>query len=309
MSGVYTKNSFGGALPWIIVLLGLIAFLVGVFFPFENDSYWKTLFLEAGKTLLASGVFAYLLKYTQFLGIFKEEITKIIFEPKFLQNRNDIDIYWGKVTEVLFKDRFPHIRRQLLDDVRNTYLPTNQNYYYDKHTFTYQIELLDNNRVKITQESKVTKIVINDAEHIKYKFVNSIKFRNDQSEVLFKLVDFKVNGEKSIPVVNREVRNNNELVSSFLIDLKGKDKYALSRTIEKEYCLEDDNKMSFRVNYITNTMRLKFHYPQNLKLSFFSLGTLDEFEIVDQKPGFLEMFYDNLIYSNQGFLVIMEKIN
>lgn len=96
ISGV--KKSFA----LIVLLLGVIALSYSIWGTFV-DSRWKELWGSIGKLSIASGLFTFLVKSFQFSGIFKSELTKIIFEPRFLANRKDLSEFWEKVSVELFK--------------------------------------------------------------------------------------------------------------------------------------------------------------------------------------------------------------
>ena len=102
-------------------IFGLFLFTYGVFGDFENEK-WKEFVSGLGKTFLAGAIFSMLLKTAQFLGVFKEEIEKVIYDTKFISNRVDLPEYWEKVTKELFKNRFPRINKAITKDVKEIYL-------------------------------------------------------------------------------------------------------------------------------------------------------------------------------------------
>src|SRR5690606_14953070 len=105
--------------PWISVIGGATLLLISIFGDFEHDSRWKELLLSTGKAILAGGVFAVLLKYIQIMGAVREELTKIIYDQQYLKNRNDLPKVWENISKVMFKNKFPKISRDIVNDVKN----------------------------------------------------------------------------------------------------------------------------------------------------------------------------------------------
>src|SRR5579862_1646732 len=127
---IFTSSGFKIAIPFITVAVGLVFLATGVFVDFDNPKVHE-LFLLIGKSLLAGGVVAAIIKSMQFTGLFKSELTEVIFEPKFLENRKDLQSYWEKVSMELFKNKFPDISAKLLKDISTIYFPTNASVYHD----------------------------------------------------------------------------------------------------------------------------------------------------------------------------------
>jgi hypothetical protein len=162
------------ALPWLTTSFGLAFFLAGTFAEFTKPET-KEFCSGLGKTLLASGIFAFILKSQQLLGVYKDELTKVVFEPKFLQNRKDLADFWEKTTLELFKHKFPRINKKITQDVKEIYLPTQSVQYYDNLKMYINIKVIDpeNEVVEVNQTSKFTIIPV-DKEKFIHEFRNNI---------------------------------------------------------------------------------------------------------------------------------------
>ena len=158
---IFNPNS----IPVIFIVIGLFALLLSIWGTFEN-LLWKETWGTFGKTILASGVFAGILKLMQISGVFKEELEKLMFEPKFLKNRNDIPSYWDKLSQELFKNKFPGISKKLLNDIKDTYFPTKSVTYYDQLEHFYEIDLDDEGVLTIKQKVSLNVICSSSKESI-----------------------------------------------------------------------------------------------------------------------------------------------
>ncbi len=135
------------SLPYLMFVIGISAFSYSTFGSFENQN-WQLFWKGLGQTILAGGLFAILLKTIQFSGVFKNELEKVIFEPKFLGSRKDLPEYWEKISKELFNDKFPKISKKLLSDITEVYFPTNHTIYYDNVEHIIKIKNIAGNRRK-----------------------------------------------------------------------------------------------------------------------------------------------------------------
>lgn len=300
-------KSFSASIPWIILTAGLIAFTLGTFVEFENPK-WQQYVTGIGASILASGVFAVILKSIQFMGIFKDELTKIIFEPKFINNRSDLPQFWEKVTIELFKNKFPRINKKITEDVKNIYLPTTSVQYYDNVKHYIQISLIDEEKeiVHVIQKSKFTIIPVTPKSEFQHSFINYITCGENKEEVDFKLISFKVNED------DRKIACNNTyegdcLVTSYDVTLSGKEAYNIEIEVSKQYSLKNDNVISQANIVMRNNFTVHFQL-KGVKINFVELGTFNKFKTNTENSSLVIKEYQGIIYPKQGFLAIVNKI-
>lgn len=237
ISKTYNSKGFQTALPWLTVLIGGLTLAYGSFGTFDNIK-WAEFYLVFGKTLLTGGVFAVLLKSMQFMGIFKDEITKVIYDPKYLSNRLDLPEIWQKVSTVLFKNKFPKISDKLLKDVKEIYLPTKEVSYYDnaEHQIEFRIVDKQNKIIKITDIATLDVVCENKDTKTVYEFGYSKDNVND-----YKLLKFSIDGNTNPKTEITQKKINKvdfEIVKS---KLTGKEKYTIEKSSERILCLEEYN--------------------------------------------------------------------
>lgn len=302
ISKAYNSKGFQTALPWLTVLIGGLTLAYGSFGTFQ-DTRWSEFYLIFGKTLLTGGVFAVLLKSMQFMGIFKDEITKVIYDPKYLSNRIDLPEIWQKVSTVLFKNKFPKISEKLLKDVKEIYLPTKEVSYYDnaEHQLEFRIidkeqktiKIIDIASLDVVCESKDTKTI--------YEFGYSKDNVNE-----YKLLKFSIDGnsEPKTEITQKLINKVNfEIVKS---KLTGKEKYTIEKSSERKICLKEDNISAFNAKKIFNKLKIQIHHDEDIELNLKKSGTLSEFVLKKSNPTFKEFYIEGLIYPEQGYYVVLK---
>ena len=300
---IFNPNS----IPVIFICTGLFSLLLGIWGTFDN-LLWKETWSTLGKTMLASGIFAGILKLMQISGVFKEELEKLIFEPKFLKNRTDIPEYWSKISQELFKNKFPNISKKLLSDIKDTYFPTKSIIYYDQLEHFIEIDIDDNDKLTIKQKTSLDIICSSKSECFNYQFFNSLNFKTDKSEVSYITNYIKINGSNTNDFKHEQLFDNKQLTNKFLVNLKGSEKYEIEREELKTYSLITDNSIYFTASKICNTLSLSITHPKNLELKLNKLGTLKNFVEKQNTSTFKKYEYKDIIYTEQGYLITINKI-
>ncbi|MBB2148815.1 hypothetical protein [Pedobacter gandavensis] len=302
----FSSKGFNQAVPWVVTSLGTTFFVFSVVSNEPNLS-GNIILNGLGKAMLAGGVFAFLLKSQQFLGVYKDELTKVIFEPKFLKNREDLPEYWEKVTRELVKDKFPHIHSSIMKDVKDTYLPTSLVAYYDNCVNVIDIELIDADKqlVRVKHKSTFT-IIPADVKHaIEHPYWNRIVYQPGCTETSCTINSVKVNN-KVIAVKPIQKLENNSLYTKFVIPLKGeKNGYNMEIESTKTYSLKVDNIIGYSNSFIQNNFKVQI-FLNGVKAKFHECGTLKSFETIHNKPTLIEKKYNGLMYKGQGYIAYLE---
>lgn len=302
ISKTYNSKGFQTALPWITVLIGGLTLAYGSFGTFENLK-WSEFYIVFGKTLLTGGVFAVLLKSMQIMGIFKDEITKVIYDPKYLSNRLDLPEIWEKVSTVLFKNKFPKISDKLLKDVKEIYLPTKEVSYYENAEHQVEFRIIDKAKkiIKILDIATLDVVCENKDTKTVYEFGYSKDNVNN-----YKLLKFSIDGNvnpKSEITQKKINKVDYEIVKS---KLTGKERYTIEKSSERTICLEDDNISGFNAKKIFNKLKIQIHHDEDIELSLKKSGTLGEFTLKKSNATFKEYYIEGLIYPEQGYYVVLK---
>jgi hypothetical protein len=292
--------------PYIVLSLGLILTIFGEIQIFKNEVVNRVV-ASLGKVFLGSGLFTFMIKSFQYTGIFKEELTKVIFEPKYIENRKDLAKYWTKLSKELFKDKFPAISEQLLNDIRNKYMPTNHIIYYDNVEHLIQIRLDNPSTGESTLERQYTLTAIpeNPNECHTYGFSVNVPYKENESEVSFE-TEIYINNIKidqsDFREISSETQPVNAIIRKFEIDLIGEKQYFIKRREIIKYNLYFDNIIYFQANKICNNLRVEIHYPKNLlNIDLKKCGALGDFVKDHDLDNSARFSHNKLIYPEQGY--------
>jgi hypothetical protein len=300
---IYNRKGFQIALPWLILSLGFISFAYGTYGTFDNtknQDFYKTI----GHTAITGGVFAVLLKSMQFIGVFREELIKIIFEPKTLENRVDLPIFWKNTSTVLFKNKFPRISDRLLKDVEGIYFPTKEVTYYEnaEHLLEFVIENEEEGIVKV--KSTITLDVVCEKSDSKTNYEFGFLKTNEN----YNLKKLKING-LDIDISNKstEMKNGQEFYV-YNNKLKGQKRHKIEKIFERKMKLSEDNIFLFTAKKIFFKLKVQIHYDKKLELKLRKSGTLNEFNQKKKLARFIEYQCEGLLYPEQGYFISVKKI-
>jgi hypothetical protein len=306
LSAVFNEKTYKSALPYILIIIGGTCFTISVFMEFENAK-WQGLFHGIGLSVLAGGIFALLLKSLQFTGVFKEELTKVIFEPRYIANRNDLPEYWDKVSMELFKNKFPKISQKLLKDVKEIYFPTKAPIYYEDVEHYFEILSVDASGMATIKRTTTLTIITKEKNgQCTYDFSNNMPFENSENEVEYISDILKVNSQPvaAADITKKTEVKNNVVINQLSVNLKGRERYQIERIEEKKTNIIFDNHFAFRSNKILNKLRVEFHFPDHIDIVFKKSGTLDEFKPERETVNIRRYYCNGIIYPEQGYIFI-----
>lgn len=296
LNKVYSNKTFQSALPWIMLIVGLISLLYGIFNKTADENF-LAFARDSGKAILTGGVFAVLLKSMQFMGVFKEAILSIIYEPQYLENRKDLPSMWEKLSMVLFKNKFPKISDKLLHDVKEMYFPTKEVIYYEnaEHELKFKILDKDNSLISVTATTNLD--VICESKTTKTFYEHG--FSTDCTD--YKMTKFKVDGNDTTKSETSTKNIDGVEYHVMKTKLAGKEKYRINLVTERTIDIAKDDLFQFGATKIFNKLKIQIHFDKGLSFDFHSLGTLKNFSNTKNHEHFREFVYDGLIYVRQGY--------
>lgn len=294
--------------PILFIVLGLTFILIGIWA--NSAPLWHTTWDTLGKTMFVSGAFAGLLKLMQIHGVFMQELERLIFEPKFLHNRKDIPEYWEKISQELFKNKFPSIRKKLLDDIKNTYLPIKEIVYYDKAEHFIEINVDAEGFLHYKKTTTLTIVCTEGKKNpTEYEFGTTFRDKKDaQSEHSFLNSSVKVNGENVVvTVVEDGTRIGDQTIHRVTVPLTGCEEYELERVDSIKCKLDEDDLIIFRATKLTNTLNITISHSSNLEVLIIKMGTLDTFTQRQNTLTLKKFEYKGIIYKEQGYILKVSR--
>ncbi len=307
---IKTIFKFKSSIPVVMLIIGAILYMVCLLFPFY-DNYPKIFALcsKLGDLFLISSLLSFLTSTAESLGVFRNALEEVIYDPKYLKNRKDLKQIWEKVSKVLFKSRFPQISHNLLDKINEDYLSEKEVSYYSDYKNIYDIKFDKNDPgyIIVVNDITFTLNAVDDSEFlfpitnwictnkeeiekvsldIKYIFVNDVKF---DPHFVSRIFDEK----KSQVCIKHDVK------------LMGSTKYAIRQQIEKKYSIYCDNYIAFQAKWLVNNITVQLFYPEEMKVLFVNRAASETFNLVKNKEGYLEYEYKGLILRRQGYIMIL----
>jgi hypothetical protein len=297
------RNALINAVPYLALLFGILIFLYGTFGTFES-SLNKEFFSGLGKTILASGIFALLLKTIQFMGVFKNELTKVVYDPKFLANRKDLPEIWEGISKEVFKNKFSGISKKLLKDITEVYFPTKHTTYYDDLQHLISIKFDAEGLLLLDYMVELNVVCSSAKEQCIYEYSSVLTFKNNRNEVTMDSRSVKVDKQVVLPE-HKEILDGNQLINRYKLILLGKERYRIERDEYKRYSLDIDNIMYFRAAKITNNIKVTIEHPPNLIVNFKKCGTIYDYELARSTTSLKEYRYNGIVYPEQGYLITL----
>lgn len=307
-------------LVWIFLLFGVSTMWLSSI-EWISSIYWREILEKLGLSIFSSGVFAAVLKSIQFTGIFKDEIEKVMLRTDFIKNRNDLPELWRKVTDAVYKNKFPEISQDLDSTILRTYLPTSQKYYYRDFRVTINLEeITDSYVVKYTQTTRRYVILADDVTEATIVSKLTLDHINDPALIENDIIYFKVDGVEIQPTTNDGSFENNTVTKTCSVVLKEKEKsedlseedrrtFFVELKEKRSIPLEEDNTKLFRMTCITKEMDVSVSYTEEMKVTFFNIGLVNKFEKnhVEHSRTISRIHKKGIILPHQGFGLSIRK--
>ncbi len=303
---MFSQDTLKRSLGWLALIVGSVAFIIA-FIIGKEEGLWYDILIKIGDVLVIGAVIGYLTNTAQFLGIFKREIQNIVYGKDFVKVRNDLEEVWERVTREMFKSKFPAINRELMINIKQTYLPVANKIYYNDYNTTINIEWADKERriIKVRHDINFELIAENERK-ITFPLKSWIDIDGlDSTDYSVKVLNYKVNDQLAkIISTTQEIKGKQHYFEQ-IVELKGCTKYEISKIIEKKYSLDKDFTIGFRALYITNKMTINFKCPDDISYLFYARGTIDEFRSLSDTNNSFTKKYKGLLFKNQGFIIAL----
>ena len=306
---------------WLSIAIGSL--LLMLHYNISDKIGWpKELSKILGTTIISGGVFMSISKAIQFTGIFKQELEKIVFGDRFLDQKSDDDLLniWSVVSYSLYRKKFPEISTKIHDIITNNYLPIADKSYFSRYLYDIRIvETSDDHYLKFVERTECTLKSYKKNEQVKYTFSSSINMTSEDDIITsYDLKSITVNG-KSEDISNLDGAQKSEkegsdnkwkLIFKHEIQLSGADDYKIVKEEEKVYSMKVNSK-THNATRIYDSPEINVYYPKTLTVGFKSAGTVNKFAKEKTEVGedtmHMRLRYDGLIFYSQGFILLFDK--
>lgn len=233
-----------------------------------------------------AGIFAVSLKYLQFLGVFEKEFNRAIssdafdkklekqlkqitFSEEFLIEQSNLGEIWRTVTLCKYKQQFPDLYDKLKKKIKNELFITNNiSYYYKNFQLKYDIELIDDDHVKITESASLT-IVRPNTEKFQWEF--GLYYEELEDKIFNPTLFFEVNNVEDIKFDKDDIKIIKEpfFHKKYISrEFSGVLEYHLDRKIESFQNLKSDRAFAFASDRIIDDISLKIESCDKLNVFF-----------------------------------------
>lgn len=297
----FNSTTFRNGSIWSFLLVGLLLYFLS-YTDVICDSTYKEIALKIADVLVIGCVVGYLSNAAEFLNIFKNELSNVIYAKDFLSKRKDLKDIWDRVSNAMFKNKFPEIHHEILKTLKS-YFPEDDISYYKNYEVHTEIKWVDKDHgiIKVYDEVKFQLVAESD-KSFSYKF-ETRGYENSKFEE-YEMQSFKVDNENVKDKMEIEdCSENGVLTHKHSVNLSGKKEYKINYTREKTYSIYKDNYISFKAKYLVKGVRTELRYPEDILAIFISRGTRSEFEeCVKKDETRIEMEYKDIVFPKQGYI-------
>lgn len=296
--------------PAVAVLTGVLLIVVGnIWVAAPTGTALSTI----GVTVLGSGVFAAMLKYFQFIGVFKTEFQELLRSPQVRNlliehhlnaKKQGSDIY-EHATERTISEQYPDLT-DAFNASRGNYSDGEFDYYFDAFERTITVRSFDRSTgvVEIEDETAI-ELVAPTKAGIKYAF----DIRRDPKAKVesFRIVALMIDSQNALG----ELQETPEEIS-FSRELKGKHRYRIRRKASQQYALRLDPIKTHIFNRITKdaTVRVRIECPDDLEFDFVRMNSRRSWEVTplaDSRAEEYSHHFPNLLFPHQGYYIIFRE--
>jgi len=310
--------NFKGSLPYVILIIGIICYIVGLgdFLDISLTIRYtiNQVLIGLGNLFVVGVLIGFMTSYLQDKQIYRKVIEEIMYTEDFLNKRSDIENIWKITSKSLFNSKFPEISNDLLELINKYYFPQNRNSYYKDFTITIKLTWDPDQKHIITKSNYAFNLISYCKEEIKLPLKSWNNYQSDDSGKYDKISNFTFNGKKLTDdelekyKIEEKECDNNILLTSYEIPISGSNKYQISYERNRKHIFDEDTDTCYRANYIVNGLTVNLFYPDNIEAKLICRGTLEDFINVGSSKGQMVYKYDGFILPRQGYVIVLKKI-
>lgn len=297
---------------WWLLIGGLFLLICSNFEIFGSSPKLNGFLKSIGSAIFVGGIFSVILKSLQLMGIFNEELVKVIYDTKFLYIRRDIREIWKNVSKVLYESKFPEISDRIENTIFETYFPTKSDYYYDTYQENIVIEFCDEAKefIEVIEDIGFIIKATDKSQKIFYGYSTIIdRFKGDTTadfdllELIINDLDWK---EKCNITIDKQ--NNKFVKVNYNVELIGCKEYNIKRKVKKIYSIVSNQTKGFRTKRLVNNLELHITFPAELNVTFYPTGTIEEYiDRAKDAKNLIWREYNGLLFPKQGYRLIFQR--
>ncbi|QXW18046.1 hypothetical protein KXJ72_14800 [Comamonas aquatica] len=302
--------------PFIFIFIGLLCFAYGYFFNPSSPSkeYVEKFSFSIGSAIFSGGIFAFILKSAQFMGVFEDSIKRMMIKNEWISSLSSEQTatMMNSLFAAAVKKGFPEISSKLSKDLLENFLPKTSDFYYSDMNRSIQF-------IKYEKESGVLEyledfnLTINPHSidtNIPYQFKLQY-FEDQQPETEPNLENLTINGNCYKSVKKNDSYDEKSKCLSVEINLCGAEKYKIKRTIRRKLRVENDPVMQMTTVRFADGYDLSVHTADTgLAIDVYPIG-IDTRNLVLTGQPINNQWYkwtvNQLLFPGDGLTVVIKK--
>ena len=270
--------------------------------------------IKISDVLVIGGFVGFLTNSSQFFGVFKNELEKIIFSTEYISTKKNISEIWRKTSKVMFEEKFYNISEELLNIIEKHYICKEEYSYYDNYRIITDVKWADKEKIYINVVDNINFNLITEKKgEIDISFstwMAEISSLDDDTNYICEL-ECKIDGEDFKP--NRMYKQENNSLHVIdaikIVNSKEKNIYDVNIKRIRQYKFDLDYDISFRCKFIVKDMAISLNLPDDIAAAFICRGTPKNFIKVKNTLTNKEYLYKGLILQRQGYIFALQRIN
>lgn len=311
---LYTTQTFKMALSWLIPIIGILGYTLAYSNLLNVGEEFNNIIIKISDVLVIGGFVGFLTNSSQFFGVYKSELEKIIFSTEYISTKNNVSELWRKISKIMYEEKFHNISEDLLNIIEQHYICKEEYSYYENYRIITDVKWADDNKEYINVIDNINFNLVTEKNGI-----IEIPFSTWMSEIEKLDDDPNYKCEFSCKINNENYEAKREIKQEenacLIIDTitlhnsKEKNIYDVSIKRERQYKFELDYDISFRCKFIIKDMAITLNLPNDMKASFICRGTPENFIKVKNTQTNKEYLYKGLILQRQGYIFALHKTN
>ncbi|HCF3410325.1 TPA: hypothetical protein ACHSTH_005064 [Pseudomonas aeruginosa] len=158
-------SPFKSNIPLTFLSLGTVLLIVASMYADWIDSLWFTwngtskIIKDLSTAIIGAGVFAAVLKSSQFSDIFQKNIHDVFYRPHLAVDHEENVKKWKTLTQSMFMKCLPGMTAQATDKIVETFFDNELDYHFENMEVIFKIEMVSKVNAKITIRTKMNVVV------------------------------------------------------------------------------------------------------------------------------------------------------
>lgn len=251
----------------------------------------------------------------------KKDLSKIVTEHSFISSlsRDSKTKLWKQIAMEIHKDSFPNLYEKLHEKILNDYFPNDKQYYYEDFRLECSAKIANKQKkiVETIEKTYLTIIPRSTGNPIDLPFSFKTFLEKDDVPTQIEITKLICDGDDIMAKCNPDekvIEKNDKLHTNYkyTIHLENKDKYILSRTVRKRFCIDSDPYSRYDPStFIQKSSVFVEIKTEGLKVVFVESGTTKSFKDrnIDRKVDLgsvgknIEKRSDELLFPGQGYVL------